>query len=109
MGMKLSASTPGILKPQFNAWFRKGRCVLSSRRDVRWQGRLTTSANEMVAAVHERMPVIVSQKHYFWWIDDRRDGEAVKFMLRPYPAEPSPFRRQSPVAAGHECFSRRQR
>jgi putative SOS response-associated peptidase YedK len=47
----------------------------------------TTSANKMAAAVHERMPVIVSPNHYLWWIDERRDGEAVRFMLRPYPAE----------------------
>jgi putative SOS response-associated peptidase YedK len=48
---------------------------------------ITTTANAMVAAIHDRMPVIVHPDHWLWWIDERRDGEAVKFMLRPYPAE----------------------
>jgi putative SOS response-associated peptidase YedK len=48
---------------------------------------ITTTANKMVAAIHDRMPVIVHPDHWLWWIDERRDGEAVKFMLRPYPPE----------------------
>jgi putative SOS response-associated peptidase YedK len=48
---------------------------------------ITTTANPMVAAVHERMPVILQDAHWQWWIDTRRNGEAVKFLLRPYSAE----------------------
>jgi putative SOS response-associated peptidase YedK len=48
---------------------------------------ITTTANKMIAAIHDRMPVIVHPDHWLWWIDERRAGEAVKFMLRPYPAE----------------------
>jgi len=48
---------------------------------------ITTTANAMVAAIHDRMPVIVHPDHWLWWIDERRDGEAVKSLLRPYPAE----------------------
>jgi len=47
---------------------------------------ITTEANPMVAAVHDRMPVILQYAHWQWWIDDRRNGEAVKFMLRPFEA-----------------------
>ncbi len=47
---------------------------------------ITTTANAMVRAVHERMPVIVHPDHLQWWISNRRDGEAVKFMLRPFEA-----------------------
>jgi putative SOS response-associated peptidase YedK len=39
------------------------------------------------ARFHDRMPVIVHPDHWLWWIDERRDGVSVKFMLRPYPAE----------------------
>jgi putative SOS response-associated peptidase YedK len=48
---------------------------------------ITTTANAMVAAIHDRMPVIVHPDHWLWWIDERRDGESVKSLLRPYPAE----------------------
>jgi putative SOS response-associated peptidase YedK len=48
---------------------------------------ITTTANPMVAAVHERMPVILDRTHWQWWIDDRHNGEFVKSLLRPYPAE----------------------
>ena len=57
---------------------------------------ITTEANPMVAAVHERMPVILQDMHWQWWIDDRRNGEAVKFMLRPFEAGDMDCYRVSP-------------
>jgi putative SOS response-associated peptidase YedK len=44
---------------------------------------ITTTTNAMVAAIHDRMPVIVHPDHWLWWIDERRDGESVKSLLRP--------------------------
>ncbi len=41
----------------------------------------------MVAAIHDRMPVIIDPGHYLWWIDGRRNGEGVKSLFRPFPAE----------------------
>jgi putative SOS response-associated peptidase YedK len=58
---------------------------------------ITTAANPMVAAVHERMPVILQDTHWQWWIDDRRNGEAVKFMLRPFEAGDMDCYRVSPL------------
>jgi putative SOS response-associated peptidase YedK len=70
---------------------------------------LTTTANPMVARVHERMPVILEHSHWHWWIDDRRNGEAVKFMLRPYEAGDMNCYRVSPLMNNAsndspECF-----
>lgn len=48
---------------------------------------ITTTANTMVSAIHYRMPVILSPDHFLRWIDERRDGESVKSLLRPFPAE----------------------
>lgn len=48
---------------------------------------ITTTANKMVAAVHDRMPVILSPAHYNWWIDESRSGESQRILLRPFPAE----------------------
>ena len=48
---------------------------------------ITTEANAMVKAVHDRMPVILHPEHYGWWLDEGRKGEDVQALLRPFPAE----------------------
>jgi putative SOS response-associated peptidase YedK len=49
---------------------------------------ITTEPNAMVAAVHNRMPVILSAEHYQWWLEPKRfEPEFLKTILRPYPAE----------------------
>jgi putative SOS response-associated peptidase YedK len=42
----------------------------------------------LVAAVYDRMPVILSPEHYEWWLDPKRfDPEFLMTLLRPYPTE----------------------
>ncbi len=49
---------------------------------------ITTEPNPMVAAVHNRMPVILGPEHYQWWLEpDRFEPQFLKTLLRPYPAE----------------------
>jgi putative SOS response-associated peptidase YedK len=49
---------------------------------------ITTTPNPMVAAVHNRMPVILSPEHYPWWLEPKRfEPEFLKTLLRPYPAD----------------------
>ena len=49
---------------------------------------ITTEPNPMVAAVHNRMPVILGPEHYHWWLEpDRFEPQFLKTLLRPYPAE----------------------
>jgi putative SOS response-associated peptidase YedK len=48
---------------------------------------ITTAPNEMVAAVHDRMPVILHPEHYGWWLYEEGKDEALKSLLRPFPAE----------------------
>jgi putative SOS response-associated peptidase YedK len=46
---------------------------------------ITTDANELVAEIHNRMPLILASSDYNSWLSqepDRRD------LLRPFPAEP---------------------
>jgi len=46
---------------------------------------ITTNPNVMVAAVHNRMPVILSPEHYQWWLEAKRiELEFLKTLLRPY-------------------------
>ena len=48
---------------------------------------LTTSPNELVAPVHDRMPVILRRDEIGEWLDgDLRDVGRLETMLTPYPA-----------------------
>jgi len=48
---------------------------------------ITTEANDVVKPVHERMPVVLSQKDENTWLDPEiRDSSAVVPLLRPYAA-----------------------
>jgi putative SOS response-associated peptidase YedK len=48
---------------------------------------LTTEANEVLSAVHHRMPVILHPETYDLWLDDDvRKQDLRKELLRPFPA-----------------------
>lgn len=48
---------------------------------------LTTEANELVRPVHARMPVMLSGEAIDKWLDQDLPGDAVRHLLRPYPAD----------------------
>ncbi|MFQ5412949.1 MAG: SOS response-associated peptidase [Phycisphaerae bacterium] len=49
---------------------------------------ITTQANELTRAVHDRMPVILSAADYACWLDTTvRDTDVLSAMLRPYPSQ----------------------
>ena len=48
---------------------------------------ITTRANESIASIHTRMPVILEREHWDLWLDrDVREPEAVQHLLIPFPA-----------------------
>ncbi|HYT88298.1 MAG TPA: SOS response-associated peptidase, partial [Gemmataceae bacterium] len=48
---------------------------------------LTTTANELVRPLHERMPVILAPRDFDLWLDPKTPkGPALQEVLRPYPA-----------------------
>jgi putative SOS response-associated peptidase YedK len=47
---------------------------------------ITTEANSLVAPVHPRMPVILSSKECWQWIEGREPA-SLQAMLKPFPAE----------------------
>lgn len=58
---------------------------------------LTTDANELLAKVHDRMPVLLHREDYDQWLDPGvRDTEALRSLLRPYEAEAMTARPVSP-------------
>lgn len=49
---------------------------------------VTTAANERIAAIHDRMPVILAPEDYAAWLDPAQcDLAALASLLRPCPAE----------------------
>ncbi len=73
---------------------------------------LTTSANELVRPIHDRMPVIIAPADYALWLDPAvQRAEPILPLLRPYPAEEmeafavSP-RVNSPVKDDESCLER---
>jgi putative SOS response-associated peptidase YedK len=48
---------------------------------------LTTDANELVASLHDRMPVIIPRSAYDLWLDPEvKDPEMLRPLLVPFPA-----------------------
>jgi putative SOS response-associated peptidase YedK len=48
---------------------------------------LTVSANEKVAPIHDRMPLIIDPQAYQLWLDSEAGLEEIKKLAAPYPAE----------------------
>jgi len=48
---------------------------------------LTTDPNELMAPIHNRMPVILEPKNYDRWLDHGDPARPPVDLLRPYPAE----------------------
>ncbi len=49
---------------------------------------ITTEPNELMAGIHDRMPVILSPDDYELWLDPEFEGkEKLQSLLRPYPAD----------------------
>lgn len=49
---------------------------------------LTTAANTLMEAIHDRMPVILSPADYSFWLDrNRHDPEEFRHLYHPYPPE----------------------
>lgn len=58
---------------------------------------LTTTPNELMAPIHNRMPVIIEPEDYDLWLNPEPDPEQGLHLLRPYPAEKMSAYPVSPV------------
>lgn len=87
----------GTRKQPYYFTLRDGRPFAFAGLWERWEGGagaavescaiITTSPNEVVAEVHDRMPVILDRADYETWLDaSKGDLERVTALLRPWPA-----------------------
>lgn len=71
---------------------------------------LTTTANSIVAPIHDRMPVILRQEEFGLWLDRQvRETEKLTGLLAPYPADCLKAHQvstliNSPAHDGPECI-----
>jgi putative SOS response-associated peptidase YedK len=57
-------------------------------KEIRSATIITTDANDVVAPIHDRMPVILHPEDYYLWLDpDFEEKEPLTLLLKPYPAE----------------------
>ena len=72
---------------------------------------LTTTPNDVVQPIHDRMPVILPSSAYNVWLDPTvRDVEPLQALLMPYPAEemiayPVSTRVNNPAYDSPECIA----
>ncbi len=78
--------------------------------EIRSATIITTDANDVVAPIHSRMPVILHPEDYNLWLDpDFDEKEPLTTLLKPYPAEameayPVSRRVNSPSNNGPSCI-----
>jgi len=65
---------------------RKFRFLLATDEWLRTCTIITGEPNELVAQVHTRMPVILSEEHHAKWLGEVENGD-LKELLTPFPAE----------------------
>ena len=46
---------------------------------------ITTDANQLVAEIHDRMPLILAPKDYLRWLGE---GPDPRDLMKPFPSEP---------------------
>jgi putative SOS response-associated peptidase YedK len=87
----------GSLKQPFHMRRRDGEPFALAGLWERWEGPdgiidscalLTTSANELMIPIHDRMPVILDREQFDLWLDPSvQDVHLIQDLLRPYPPE----------------------
>lgn len=79
--IRLRAGEPFAFAGLWEHWERDGEVIESCTIIV-------TQANSLVAAIHDRMPVILPQTDYDTWLNPQlQDPGALNPLLRPYPAD----------------------
>jgi putative SOS response-associated peptidase YedK len=64
----------------WDQWDHNGRSITSC-------AIITTTANELLAEIHHRMPVILGTELYDLWLNEDSRSEDLKDLLTPFPAD----------------------
>ena len=78
--IRLDTGTPYAFAGLWESWERDGEKIRSCTI-------ITTEANELVADIHHRMPVILAPEDYACWLDADSGEDELLSLLAPYPSE----------------------
>ena len=78
--IKMSDGSPYAFAGLWESWERDGEKIRSC-------AIITTEANELVADIHHRMPVILASEDYAAWLDADSGEDGLLSLLVPYPSE----------------------
>ena len=101
----LADGAPFVFAGLWERWEREGQVVESCTI-------LVTQANQRIAAIHDRMPVILDATEYDAWLEPTiRDPDQLLPLLRPYRAEgvtlwPVGFQINRPKSEGPELMAK---
>lgn len=103
MRIRLKSDEPFAMAGLWDHWTGK------DEKEIRSFTIITTTANEGLSQIHERMPVILKCEDESRWLDPETEPEALMEMLKPYPSdelEAFPVSRlvNSPRNDGPECI-----
>lgn len=104
-------------KPYYRTAAKKDRCLIPATAFYEWHGPkryqietntplfamgglradhpefglngaiLTTSPNQLIGTIHDRMPVILEPEFYEEWLDPQTPSERIQELMRPFPSE----------------------
>jgi putative SOS response-associated peptidase YedK len=64
----------------WDVWKKDGKEIVSC-------AIITTEPNELLAPIHDRMPVILHTSGFEAWLDGRTDADELTDLLKPFPAD----------------------
>jgi putative SOS response-associated peptidase YedK len=77
---QLKQTEPFAFAGVWDRWRYDGRSITSC-------AIITTTANDLLAKIHTRMPVILRPESYDLWLSDQSRAADLKDLLVPYPAD----------------------
>ncbi|MGE5315351.1 MAG: SOS response-associated peptidase [Acidobacteriota bacterium] len=82
MCIRMKDEKPFMLAGVYSIWKDKEGAEVPSFAVI------TTDANELMAGIHNRMPVILAEQDFDAWLDPQNnDTGSLKALLRPFPSE----------------------
>jgi putative SOS response-associated peptidase YedK len=76
---QMSDEAPFAFAGIWDRWQHDGRAITSC-------AIITTTANELLATIHHRMPVILGAESYDLWLNEESRASDLKEILTPFPA-----------------------
>ena len=79
--IKMKSGKPFMFAGLWDSWNDNENGLINSSTII------TTEPNELMSAIHNRMPVILSKEYYKLWLSNEASTETLLNLLKPYESE----------------------